>query len=73
MKGKKKQEITVIDNNDPSTKELFLIEANDIFIKLGMDPNKRAKINSEMIVSDYENRIRIFNRECSSLVNVNNF
>jgi hypothetical protein len=42
--------------------------ANDFGKQLGWDPKKRGEINAEMMSSDYENLIKVFDREFGSFV-----
>jgi hypothetical protein len=59
----------VIDLTGPQGNAYCLLGyANDFGKQLGWDPKKRGDINSEMISGDYENLIKVFDREFGKFV-----
>lgn len=59
----------VIDLKGPQGNAFTLISmANEIGKKFGWHPNKRGEINTEMISGNYEDLLRVFEREFGFIV-----
>jgi len=69
IRKKKENREIVIDLTGPQGNAFALLGmANDFGKQLGWDPKKRGEINAEMMSSDYENLIKVFDREFGSFV-----
>jgi hypothetical protein len=69
IRKKQENKQIVIDLTGPDGNAFVLLGmANDFGKQLGWDPKKRGEINAEMMSSDYENLIRVFDREFGSFV-----
>jgi hypothetical protein len=69
IRNKKENREIVIDLTGPQGNAFALLGiANDFGKQLGWDSKKRGEINAEMISSDYENLIKVFDREFGHFV-----
>jgi hypothetical protein len=69
IRKKQENKQIVIDLTGPDGNAFVLLGmANDFGKQLGWDPKKRGEINAEMMSSDYENLIKVFDREFGSFV-----
>lgn len=69
IRKKQENKQIVIDLTGPDGNAFVLLGmANDFGKQLGWDPKKRGEINAEMMASDYENLIKVFDREFGSFV-----